>query len=91
MDDLRQERLSAFVLRAREELAGFSLLDDRALVHHDHAIAEPAVAAIEAAGFAVEKVPALSEAVGHAQSIRIDGGGFLAGSDPRADGSAVVL
>ena len=51
----------------------------------------PALAAIEATGFAVEKVPALSEAVGHAQSIRIDGGDFLAGSDPRADGSAVVL
>ena len=54
-------------------------------------VPEPAVAAIEAAGFAVEKVAALSEAVGHAQAIRIDGGTFLAGSDPRADGSAVVL
>ena len=54
-------------------------------------VPEPAVAAIEAAGFAVEKVAALSEAVGHAQAIRIDDGDFLAGSDPRADGSAVVL
>jgi gamma-glutamyltranspeptidase len=54
-------------------------------------VPESALAAIEAAGFAVEKVPALSEAVGHAQAIRIDGGDFLAGSDPRADGSAVVL
>jgi gamma-glutamyltranspeptidase len=54
-------------------------------------VPEPALAAIEAAGFAVEKVPALSEDLGHAQAIRIDGGDFFAGSDPRADGSAVVL
>ena len=53
-------------------------------------VPEPALAAIEAAGFAVEKVSALSEDVGHAQAIRIDGGSFLAGSDPRADGSAMV-
>ena len=54
-------------------------------------VPEPAIDAIEAAGFAVEKVPALSEDVGHAQAIRIVDGRFLAGSDPRADGSAVIL
>lgn len=50
-----------------------------------------ATASIEAAGFTVESVGVLDEDVGHAQAVRIDEGGFLAGSDPRADGSAVVL
>jgi gamma-glutamyltranspeptidase len=54
-------------------------------------VPERTVAAIASAGFTIETVPALSEDVGHAQAIRIDGDSFLAGSDARADGSAIVL
>jgi gamma-glutamyltranspeptidase/glutathione hydrolase len=54
-------------------------------------VSERALASIEAAGFALERVGVLDEEVGHAQSVRVDGSSFLAGSDPRADGSAVVL
>jgi gamma-glutamyltranspeptidase/glutathione hydrolase len=50
-----------------------------------------ATASIAAAGFSVETIGVLHEEVGHAQAVRADGDGFLAGSDPRADGSAVVL
>ncbi|HZD86481.1 MAG TPA: gamma-glutamyltransferase, partial [Gaiellaceae bacterium] len=53
-------------------------------------VAPAAVASIRAAGFDVETVGELDEEVGHAQAIRIDEAGFAAGSDPRADGTAVV-
>jgi gamma-glutamyltranspeptidase/glutathione hydrolase len=51
----------------------------------------PTVASLGAAGFAVTVVGELDEEVGHAQAIGVDRGRFLAGSDPRADGSAVIL
>ncbi len=54
-------------------------------------VAARAIASIEAAGFALETGAVLDEQVGHAQAVRLGEGGFLAGSDPRADGSAVVL
>ena len=54
-------------------------------------VPEAAIASIEAAGFAVEWLGELDENVGHAQAIALADGGFLAGSDPRADGSAVVM
>ena len=50
-----------------------------------------AIASIEAAGFVVDRVGELDENVGHAQAIALTSDGFAAGSDPRADGSAVVL
>ncbi len=50
---------------------------------------EPAATdALRAARFTVHPLPPRSEAVGHAQVIRRSGGGFSAGADPRADGSA---
>jgi len=54
-------------------------------------VPEAAIASIEAAGFAVEWVGELDENVGHTQMIGLADGAFLAGSDPRADGSAVVM
>lgn len=54
-------------------------------------VPERTTASIEAAGFTVERVGVLDEEVGHSQAVRRDEEGFLAGSDPRADGSAVVL
>jgi gamma-glutamyltranspeptidase len=54
-------------------------------------VPERAVASLEAAGFAVTAVGELDEEVGHAQAIGVERGRFLAGSDPRADGSAVTL
>ncbi|MGZ4407848.1 MAG: gamma-glutamyltransferase family protein [Gaiellaceae bacterium] len=63
--------------------------DDRTVLAERDVAAET-LTALEAAGFTVELVPELDERVGHAQALtRIDGR-FLAGSDPRADGSAVT-
>ncbi|MFF2388996.1 gamma-glutamyltransferase family protein [Agromyces sp. NPDC058104] len=46
---------------------------------------------IAAAGFAVKLVPSRDELLGHSNLIRVEPGGFAAASDPRSDGSAVVI
>lgn len=47
--------------------------------------------AIEAAGFVLRTVPKYSEDLGHSNLIRIDPGGYSAASDPRSNGSAIVV
>jgi len=63
--------------------------DDDVAVEAD---ADPgAVASLRAAGMDVAWVPPRDEELGHVQAIWVgEDGGFDAGSDPRADGSAVV-
>jgi gamma-glutamyltranspeptidase/glutathione hydrolase len=54
---------------------------------------EPGVptAPLEAAGFPLRALPALSEDTGHAQLIRVaPDGSFQVASDPRADGAAIA-
>ena len=51
---------------------------------------EAARAAIAAAGFALEDVPAWTEDLGHSNLIRVEPDGWSAASDPRSDGSAIV-
>ncbi|XPP27314.1 MAG: gamma-glutamyltransferase family protein [Leucobacter sp.] len=53
----------------------------------------PAVAqrAIEAQGLGLKSVPPHFEVLGHSNLIRIDDDGFTAASDPRSDGSAIVV
>jgi gamma-glutamyltranspeptidase len=46
--------------------------------------------ALAGAGFRVARVDSVSEPIGHAHQIRLAGGRFEAGSDPRADGSAMA-
>ncbi|MBO1901605.1 gamma-glutamyltransferase [Leucobacter weissii] len=48
-------------------------------------------AAIEAAGFPVDTVPPRTEDLGHSNLIRVDPRGYSAASDPRSDGSAMVV
>ncbi|UOQ61810.1 gamma-glutamyltransferase [Leucobacter rhizosphaerae] len=47
--------------------------------------------AIEAAGFSVEIVPRYTEDLGHSNLIRVVLDGYTAASDPRSDGSALVV
>jgi gamma-glutamyltranspeptidase len=58
-------------------------------------LAEPGAEAPEAeaaeAGLPFERLPALTGACGHVQTARIGPGGLSAGSDPRADGGALIL
>ncbi len=53
----------------------------------------PALAAesIEAAGFVLNRVPRHSEQLGHSNLIQVAAHGYLAASDPRSDGSALVV
>ena len=60
-------------------------------VDADAGVPDAAVAAIEAAGFAVRRLGDRDAAVGHAQLIaRRADGTLLAGADPRADGGALA-
>ncbi|TFC14326.1 gamma-glutamyltranspeptidase [Cryobacterium algoritolerans] len=52
--------------------------------------AEPK-AAIGAIGFRVHEVPPLTDWIGHLQVVAVNPAGFTAASDPRSDGSAVVV
>jgi gamma-glutamyltranspeptidase/glutathione hydrolase len=93
-----QTTLRTFVLGATpEEAVGAPrfVVDDLPVDGSDPpALAEPGVsgevlAAIAAAGLRVERVPD-DGAAGHAHAIRIGVAGLEAGSDPRADGSALA-
>ena len=75
-----------------EEITG----DTQASVMVEEDVPAVAKAAIEAAGFALISVPAYDEALGHSNVIRIDRDsdgniGYTAASDPRSDGSAIVV
>lgn len=47
--------------------------------------------AIEMAGFTLHTVPPRTEDLGHSNLIRVDDAGYSAASDPRSDGSAIVV
>lgn len=47
--------------------------------------------ALEAAGFALKVLPKYSEKLGHSNVIRVELNGYSAASDPRSDGSAIVI
>ena len=49
------------------------------------------IASIRATGFEIETVPPYTEDLGHSNVIRIDPDGYAAASDPRSDGSAMVV
>ena len=51
----------------------------------------PARDALAAAGFPLKVVPPVTEDLGHSNLIRVGPGGFEAASDPRSDGSAIVV
>jgi gamma-glutamyltranspeptidase len=50
-----------------------------------------AVETMVARGYAVEVVPPHTELLGHSNMIELIGGGYRAASDPRADGSALIV
>jgi gamma-glutamyltranspeptidase/glutathione hydrolase len=47
--------------------------------------------ALAAAGFDVKTAPRHTESLGHSNLIRVDADGYSASSDPRSDGSAIVV
>ncbi|WP_241989051.1 gamma-glutamyltransferase family protein [Leucobacter luti] len=49
------------------------------------------LAAIAAAGFAITEVPPYTEDLGHSNLIRVAPDGLAAASDPRSDGSAIIV
>lgn len=61
----------------------------KALVEQD--LPEAALRSIRDAGFEVVPMPPYSEDLGHSNVIRIDPDGYTAASDPRSDGSAMVV
>ena len=70
--------------------------DNPASVAAEADVSDVAKAAIEAAGFALVTVPSRDESLGHSNVVRIDrlpdgATGYTAASDPRSDGSAIVV
>lgn len=70
--------------------------DNPASVVAEADVSDVAKAAIEAAGFALVTVPSRDESLGHSNVVRIDrlpdgATGYTAASDPRSDGSAIVV
>ncbi len=61
-----------------------------AAVEAEASVPSVAVDAILEAGTEVVRVDDLGRSVGHAHLLRVTSGGLEAGSDPRADGSAVA-
>lgn len=49
------------------------------------------MAALEAEGFSLRRVKSRSEELGHSNLIRVERDGYTAASDPRSDGSAIVV
>ena len=54
-------------------------------------VPETVRASIAAAGLEIKLVPSRDELLGHSNLIRVEPGGFAAASDPRSDGSAIVV
>jgi gamma-glutamyltranspeptidase len=66
--------------------------DTDATVYVESDAAEAAAESLHLSGLKVKTLPPHSEALGHANLIRVDRDGqFEAASDPRADGSATVI
>lgn len=61
----------------------------RATVEED--VPEQVRRSLAGVGFELRIVPRHSEDLGHSNLIRLEGGGYLAASDPRSDGSASVV
>lgn len=75
-----------------EEVTG----DTQVSVVVESDVSAEAQAAIAAAGFALVSVPAHDESLGHSNVVRVDRAsdgsvGYTAASDPRSDGSAIVV
>lgn len=64
---------------------------DPACVTAEADLPESARDAIAAAGFTVKIVPPRTEALGHSNLIKLTPDGYEASSDPRSDGSAIVV
>lgn len=65
--------------------------DGEVVVTVEADVTEQARQAIVDAGFAIETVPPHSEGLGHSNLIRVTTDGYAAASDPRSDGSAIVV
>jgi gamma-glutamyltranspeptidase/glutathione hydrolase len=50
-----------------------------------------AVRSLEETGMPVRRIPDLDDSVGHSQLIVREAGGFIAASDPRSEGAALVI
>lgn len=85
------ESLETVVGAPRWFVGGVELGDPADVVRLEPGLAKVA-SVLGSAGHRIDLLPERSEAAGHSQLIRIDGdGGFEAGSDPRADGLALVI
>ncbi len=75
----------------RWSAGGLSHDDCSPVVFLEAPFPERVVAGLERRGHSVERVPAWSEALGHAHAIRLhqDSGVLEAGADPRSDGAAI--
>jgi gamma-glutamyltranspeptidase/glutathione hydrolase len=71
-------------------LGGMSPLEGDPWLRAEETIPEPVRNDLQSNGFRVETCGPMDRAVGHAQMIRIEGGSFKVGSDPRADGGALA-
>ncbi|QIK63748.1 gamma-glutamyltranspeptidase [Leucobacter viscericola] len=65
--------------------------DGRVTVTAEADVPEATRDAIEAAGFTLHTVPSRTEKLGHSNLIRAHNAGYAAASDPRSDGSAIVV
>jgi gamma-glutamyltranspeptidase/glutathione hydrolase len=71
-------------------VAGMDADTSAARVVAEEDVPREAVDSLESAGFGVDRVGTQDEGVGHAHMIRTGPNGFVAGSDPRADGGALA-
>jgi gamma-glutamyltranspeptidase/glutathione hydrolase len=79
------------VLRAPRWLVGGMVVDaSRPVLEAESRVPMEGLAAFEDAGFALRRLEAYSEDVGHAQLVVATGAGFDAATDPRADGGALA-
>jgi gamma-glutamyltranspeptidase len=71
-------------------VGGMSPLEGEPWIHAEGSVPGSVRASFGREGFRVETLDRVDRAVGHAQSLRIEGGVLAAGSDPRADGGAIA-
>jgi gamma-glutamyltranspeptidase/glutathione hydrolase len=79
---------SEAVAAPRWLVGGMSPLRGDPWVEAEGLVPEPVRASFVTEGFRVRELDDVDRAVGHAMLLRIDGGAFLAGGDPRADAGA---
>lgn len=81
----------AAVRAPRWIVGGSELSDPDDAIAIEEGLEEDAREALARAGLPIQVLPRLSETFGHAQAIAVEAqGGLAAGSDPRADGHALV-